>query len=125
MCDRVAVAGNSGIFICPECVDVITLPSGMVICIGISDRVIFVRLLDGVDKCIVHPVSMIVGVIFCVGGPRSCEVLTVVAIFVKLVLLPSGSPPRQSLVAGFGLLFLPMFILQHPSIISVHVASFW
>ena len=97
----------------------------MVICIGISDRVMFVRLLDGVDKCMVHPVSMIVGVIFWVGGPRSCEVLTLVAIFVKLILLPSGSPPRQAVVAGFGLLFLPMFILQHPSIISVHVASFW
>ena len=53
MCNRVAVVGNSGIFICPKCVAVITLPSGMVI--------IFVRLLNGVDRCIVHPVSMIGG----------------------------------------------------------------
>ena len=50
MCDCVAAGGNAGMSRCPECVDVIVLPSGMVMCIGFSDSVIFRNLFLGVDK---------------------------------------------------------------------------
>ena len=61
MCASVAVAGNSGILRCPACVDVIVLPSGMLIRNGVSDSAMLIKLLIGVDKCAVHPVSIIVG----------------------------------------------------------------
>ena len=122
MCDSVAVGGNSGMFICPECVDVIVLPSGMLICNGVVDTVILTRLLVGVDRCVVHPVSMIVGTMLFEGGLKCGEIDNAVAIFLFSLLLLS-SPPSHAFFSVT--VFFPNFNSVLPSIRSNHVAVFW
>ena len=124
MCDSVAVAGSAGIFKCPACVDVIVLPSGMLMHSGVSDNVMFIKLFVGVDRCAVHPVSIIVGILCCmlVGGLMNVgEIDNAVAIFVTSLLFLS-SPPRQAFFSGVP--DFPNFKSQHPSMRSNHVAVF-
>lgn len=124
ICDRVASGGSSGILRCPECVDVMVLPSGILIFNGVSDLVILMRSFVGVDKCVVHPESMMVGMLLCKGGPKICVVFNAVVIFVTSLFI-LGSPRPQLFAVWVTFLFLPTFIAQHPSIMSNHVASFW
>ena len=109
MCDTVAAGGNVGILMCPSCVDVIVLPSGIVIRIGMSDFVMLTRLLFGVERCVVHPVSMIVGISLCVGGPKFDKLLNAFFILVLSFILSLGSPRRQFVVSDVAFfLFFPM-----------------
>ena len=125
MCANVAAGGNVGKSRWPSCVDVIMLPSGIVIRIGIFDSVMCTRLLVGVDKCVVHPVSMIVGILLCEGGLKTVVDVSVFFIFVTSSLFVLSSPRRQSVVSLFVFfLFFPILNSQHPSIMSIHVASF-
>ena len=69
MCESVAAGGNPGMSRCPSCVDVIVLPSGMMISIGFVDSVTLSSGCCDVDRCVVHPLSMIVGTVTNEGGP--------------------------------------------------------
>ena len=69
MCDNVAAGGNPGMSRWPSCVDVIVLPSGMTISIGFGDSVIWSSGCCDVERCVVHPLSMIVGTGTVEGGP--------------------------------------------------------
>ena len=125
MCANVADGGSVGMSRCPSCVDVIILPSGIAIRIGIFDSVMCTRLLFGVDKCVVHPVSMIVGMLLCEGGLKTVVDVNAFVIFFTSSVLVLSSPRRQSVLSVFGaFLFLPILNSQQPSIMSIHVASF-
>ena len=123
MCASVAAGGSAGMSRCPSCVDVIMLPSGIAIRIGMVDSMMLIRLLFGVDRCVVHPVSMMVGALLDVGGPKEF-VLNAFVIFVTSCIVSLGSPRRQSVVSVPFFLFFPILNSQHPSIISIHVDSF-
>ena len=126
MCDIVAVGGNVGKSRWPSCFDVIILPSGIVTRVGMVDLVMLIRLLFGVDRWVVHPVSRIVGLSCWMGGSKFDVVLKAFVIFVTSLLLVFGSPRRQRVVSFVVFfLFFPILNSQHPSIISIHVASFW
>jgi hypothetical protein len=129
ICVRVASGGSPGMLRCPWWVDVMVLPSGMVMMSGLYDLVTFTSGCSMVAKCVVHPVSIIVGGVM-VGGPKVFVVVNVcTAILLLLLLISLGSPPRQAVssVVPFLLNFfrlLAMLNSQHPFIISSHVASF-
>jgi hypothetical protein len=53
---------------CPSCVDVMVLPSGMVIVIGAVVTWRSTRCVSGVHRCVVQPVSSII--FDSVGGPK-------------------------------------------------------
>ena len=73
-----------------------------------------------------HPVSRIVGILFLMGGPKFDVVVNAFAIFVTSLLFVLGSPRRQFVVSCVVFfLFFPILNSQHPSIMSIHVASFW
>ena len=73
MCANVAAAGNSGMSRCPSCVDVIVLPSGIVMRMGFVAICMLVKCVSGVHKCVVHPVSSII--LVSVGGPMVMDEL--------------------------------------------------
>ena len=102
-CVNVAAGGNVGMSKCPSCVDVIVLPSGMVMVIGAVVMCLSMSGVSGVHKCVVHPVSRII--LVSVGGPTiaddvKCVVLLLTSLFIFLLssLLSLGSPPRQLFV---------------------------
>ena len=68
-CVSVAACGSAGMSKCPSCVDVIVLPSGMVMVIGDAAICRSIKCVSGVHKCMVHPVSRIM--LLVVGGPKS------------------------------------------------------
>ena len=124
ICVSVAAGGSPAMLMCPSCVDVITLPSGIVICMGFFVSTILMRLLLSVARCVVHPVSMMVGSAMLLGGPKSSVVMFLFNISLKLFL---GSPPCQSVVVAAvpvrWIRFFPNFISLHPACILNHVAS--
>ena len=83
ICASVAAGDSVGMSKCPSNSDVIVLPSGIVIRIGVRDLVMLMRLFCGVAKCVVQPVSIIVGLLLVVGGPMSI-VLNAFFIFLSL-----------------------------------------
>ena len=55
-CVSVAAGGNSGMSKCPSCVDVMVLPSGIVIVMGDDVICRSIKCVSGVHKCVVQPV---------------------------------------------------------------------
>lgn len=138
MCDNVAAGGRPGMSKCPSCVDVMLLPSGMVMEIGTIDSVTFMSVCCGVDRCVVHPVSMMVGTLMLEGGPKMFDVTVSFAILL-LLLSGLGSPPSHSSVfvaaavsvavvflvfVIVGRPFFPMLKWVHPPCMSNQWASF-
>ena len=56
---------------CPSCVDVMVLPSGIVIVIGVVVLWRSISRVSGVHRWTVHPVSRII--LVSVGGPKVCD----------------------------------------------------
>ena len=65
-----AAGGKTGISRFPSCVDVMVLPSGIVMVIGSVATFRLTMCVSGVQMCTVHPVSNIM-LLFSVGGPKS------------------------------------------------------